>query len=80
MCRPIPGNSVRPKSDFQTKPLQGSSPAFRRRKSITLRREMRGMAEGPCEDPDFFFVIFEFGASAVVRARVHHTQMKGIEA
>lgn len=78
MCRPIPGNSVRPKATIDVKPLPGSK-GVSTRKHVTLTRDSVGIVEGPVKtDPDFFLVLFEHG-DATVRARMHHTELKGLE-
>lgn len=86
MCRPIPGNLVRPKTarDRIVMPLPGSKKVSTKR-MVKLTEGVHGMAEGPAKDPDYFFILFEHQAEgvppgAIVRAKMHHTQLKGVEA
>lgn len=84
MCRPIPGNFVRPKADYKVKPLVGSR-GVSTRKEITLPRETKGMADRQVKgDPDNFIIVFEHEAEgtpgAIIVAKMHHTQLKGVEA
>jgi hypothetical protein len=82
MCRPIPGNFVRPKTDYKVRPMRGSR-GVSTGKDITLPREARGMAERNVRNsPDHFIVLFEHPGmpGATIQAKMHHTQLKALEA
>lgn len=79
MCRPISGNLVRTKADYRVKPLMGSR-GVKMGKTIALPRASRGLAEGQKKgDPNSFIILFEH-ERATIRAAMHHTQLKGVEA
>lgn len=78
MCRPNQSDSVRPKFDCRVKPLVGSK-GVSTHKPITLSKTTKGIAEGPAKKPDHYIVLFEHGEIGVVRASMHHTQLKGVE-
>ena len=83
MCRPIAENLVRPKKPALTvSPLWGSSPELlKAKKPVTLSPEDHGIAEGPDKkNLDYFIVLFQHGSHNCVRASVHHSDLKGIEA
>jgi hypothetical protein len=75
MCRPIPGNSVRPKYDCNVKPLEGSTT----RETVALHKHMTGLTERQARHPDFFIILFPFGECGHIRAMMHHTRLKGVE-
>lgn len=79
MCKPIAGNTVRLKATQNVELVKGSTGVFAGQKSVMLPKDAKGVAEGPARGfRDFFIILFGYD-DEIVRTRLHHTEIKGVE-